>query len=319
MNFKNILIAFSLIILTTAQLFCQKKSIERDLYFVGHAYGNHKKKDQTINPELKKFINHNKNISIVWGGDFIQKCNDSIEILNFKNTTSKLDNKYVLGNHDNCTMVKEKILFPKKPNSFESIGKNLLLYLDANFTDKNDVDKTLAFALGLIESEKHENIFIFTHQVIFSTSQIVLLTNSRNSYELPNIFYKRLKEIMVDSEKKFHLFSGDIGAFNYMPYAFYERENNIYKYAVGLGNNSNYKILKISLNDSIKIKFLDLLTNKEEDLLKYNGNTIRLTYLPRLVQLFAKENLIITSIIFGALFFSIIGYRLWLKKDVAKK
>ena len=88
-----------------------------------------------------------------------------------------------------------------------------------------------------------------------------------------------------------------------MPYAFYERENNIHKYAVGLGNSSNHKILKISLGDSIKVKFLDLVTIKEEDLLKYNGNRIRLTYLPRLAQLFVKENLIILSVIFCAFLF----------------
>ena len=43
-------------------------------------------------------------------------------------------------------MVKEKILFSKNPNSFESIDENLFLFLDANFTDENDVNETLAFA-----------------------------------------------------------------------------------------------------------------------------------------------------------------------------
>ena len=105
-----------------------------------------------------------------------------------------------------------------------------------------------------------------------------------------------------------------------MPYAFYERENNIHKYAVGLGNSSNHKILKINLGDSIKVKFLDLVTIKEEDLLKYNGNRIRLTYLPRLAQLFVKENLIILSVIFCAFLFGVFfNYKLRLFRNIFSK
>lgn len=303
-----------ILLMTTTHLYCQKKHEIKEIFFIGHAYGSSKKKDKTINAELKTFLNKNKNIFVIWGGDFIQDCNDNTEVKNFKNISSHLKNRYVLGNHDNCDFIKKHILRNKNTNSYEIIKDNLFIYLDTNFKDSKNVDNTLKFTLNILKNNKNENVFIFSHQAIFSTSKFQLLTNSRSNYSLANNFYNELKKTMLKSEKKFHLFSGDIGAFNYMPYAFYEKEKNISKYAVGLGNNKNYKIIKIKGD---VVKFYDLITNKTEKLENYNAAKIRLTYLPRLIQLFVKENLIITSIIFSAFLFAIIWYRQWLKREVA--
>ena len=98
----NVIKLCLIFLMTTTQLYCQKRHEIKEIFFAGHAYGNSKEKDKTINAELKNFIDKNKNSFIIWGGDFIQDCNDSIEIKNFKNISSQLNNKYVLGNHDNC-------------------------------------------------------------------------------------------------------------------------------------------------------------------------------------------------------------------------
>ena len=310
----NVIKLCLIFLMTTTQLYCQKRHEIKEIFFVGHAYGSPKKKDKTINAELKNFIDKNKNSFIIWGGDFIQDCNDYIEIKNFKNISNQLNNRYVLGNHDNCNSILKNILRNKNTNSFEIINKNLFIYLDTNFKDLKIVDQTLKFTLDLLKNNKYENIFIFSHQAIFSTSKFRLLTNSRSDYSLANFFYTELKKTMLNSKKKFHLFSGDIGAFDYMPFAFYEKEKNISKYAVGLGNNKNHKIIIIKGDE---VKFYDLITNKTENLENYNAAKIRLTYLPRLIQLFVKENLIITSIIFSAFLFAILWYRLWVKREVA--
>ncbi len=278
------------LIFSIPHLYCQEQPNSMEFYFVGHAYGNPNNHDKKISDELKTFITKNKNSSVIWGGDFIQNCNDNTEIKNFKNISSHLKNRYVLGNHDNCDSIKKHILRNKNTNSYEIIKDNLFIYLDTNFKDSKKVDHTLKFTLNILKNNKYKNIFIFSHQAIFSTSKFQLLTNSRSNYSLPNSFYNELKKTMLKSKKKFHLFSGDIGAFDYMPFAFYEKERNIYKYAVGLGNKSNHKILKISLNDSYEVNFIDLITNKEEHLKQYNASKIRLIYLPRLIQLYLKNN-----------------------------
>ena len=77
--------------------------------FIGHAYGSHTIKDQMVDSSIVKFLN-NKKIdfnSVIFGGDFLYDCNDSVELSNFLNSVSQHDYKLVIGNHDNCDLRSE--------------------------------------------------------------------------------------------------------------------------------------------------------------------------------------------------------------------
>ena len=57
---------------------------EVKILFVGHAYGDPNKRDQKLSPSLMKYLRSIQKTKIIYGGDFIQDCNDSTEVSNFK-------------------------------------------------------------------------------------------------------------------------------------------------------------------------------------------------------------------------------------------
>ena len=124
------------------------------------------------------------------------------------------------------------------------------------------------------------------------------MPNSRGGYKLANLFYDKLTKKIRNNKNTFHFITGDVGAFSYMPYAYYSEVGNFKKYAVGLGNLKDNKAIQIKLADNLQINFIDLLTHEVEELNKYSSLRIFFYQMPRLIQLFIKENLILLFIFF---------------------
>jgi hypothetical protein len=280
----KVLFRLLVIIIATDSSFAQYN--QEDLLFIGHAYGSHGEADQQLDPALNKFINNNPSVfqKIILGGDFIYDCSDDIEIQNFNKFFQSNNVRFVLGNHENCDNITQ--LADKNfggINYYEKINENLILYLNTSINSFEQSNDLYAFLDKVIKLESPKNILIFTHQLIFSKSDFSIRTNSRKYYEYGNHFYDKIFQKYNNSQSRFFFFSGDIGAYNFMPYAFYDTENNFEFYASGLGNSNYKKGILINVAQDINVGFIDLETGLVELPRKYSKLKVQIYQFPKLV------------------------------------
>lgn len=268
--------------------------------FVGHAYGSHSEMDYKIDPDLEVFLNTNSSNfnNLILGGDFIYDCNNLFEYQNLLQLINEIDSRLVIGNHDSCdniiSIVKEKF---NALNYYEKIDNNILIYLNTTIDEINPDNQLFRFITSIIDEEKPENVLIFTHQVIFSNSDFYLRSNSRKFYKYGNNLFNKLKNKFLKKDINFYFFAGDIGAYKYTPYAFFDKEDNFQYYAVGLGNKLYDKAISIDLSNGVNINFVDLKTSEIEDPKIYGKYSVQLYQLPKLLLFHIRSKLFIFIII----------------------
>tara|TARA_B110000483_G_C18170618_1_gene533110 strand:+ start:1058 stop:1969 length:912 start_codon:yes stop_codon:yes gene_type:complete len=269
------------LILSISFSFSQEK-----ILFVGHAYGNPNLKDKKLDSSLINFLNVNKNDKIIYGGDFIYDIKDTIEIKNFLKFNSKFNYVLIPGNHD----VGLKFLNHQKTR-FEQINNNLLIYLNTNFNSTTEILKVVEEIKNEINKD-YKNILIFSHQLFYSKSIFDIRTNSRDNYDLCNEFNNQIIKFLKESNKEVFIYSGDIGAFKYIPYAYFNSDKNIKYFAVGLGNGFNNKAIEINFLSSGQIfnNFIDLNTSVKEEVSNYSRLKVKLYQTPKLFLYLLKTN-----------------------------
>ncbi len=269
---------------------------ENNVLFVGHAYGSHIIKDQTIDKELLSFIAEQKDHlfkKIIFGGDMIQNCEDEVEISNFIKVLNENQINFVIGNHDNCDKI---IDIAKKKfgglNRSETINNNLILYINTSIQSNQEVDELFSFIKSEVMKAKPNNVVIFSHQLFFSKSDFYVRVNSRKHYDYGNSLYDKIYNNFFGEDIKIHFFGGDIGAFPLTPYSFYDKIDNFSFYGVGLGNKKNHKALFIDMNNDIKVNFVDIKSSVIESKQNYLKYKVQFYQFPKLILSYVKRNLI---------------------------
>ena len=260
-------------------LFINFSSSQERIYFIGHAYGSPFVKDKKMEPSVLSFLKDDYT-KVIYGGDFIYDPDDELEIENFLEFNKKRNYVLIPGNHD----VKRKS-FKHQKNRFEVLGNNLFIYLNTNFNDLIEVQNTADFVKKTIVKNNFKNILIFSHQLFYSKSNFDVRTNSRDNYQLANLFFDDIFDILIKINKNVYIYSGDIGAFKYTPYCFFNQIKNISFYSSGLGNSiNNYCIeIKIDQKNNISNLFIDLNTSKSEKPEKFSLWKVRLYQFPKLI------------------------------------
>jgi hypothetical protein len=269
---------------------------ENNVLFVGHAYGSHMEKDQTMDRALLGFIAEQKNHlfkKIIFGGDMIQNCEDEVEILNFIKVLDENLANFVIGNHDNCDKVIEiaKNKFGGL-NTSETINNNLILYINTSIKSNQEVDELFNFIKTEIMNAKPNNVVIFSHQLFFSKSDFYVRVNSRKYYDYGNNLYDKIYNHFFAGDIKMHFFAGDIGAFPLTPYSFYDNVDNFNFYGVGLGNEKNHKAILIDMNNDIKVSFVDIKSYVIEPKEKYLKYKVQFYQFPKVILSYLKRNFI---------------------------
>ena len=290
--------------------FLLSQTKKETIYYIGHAYGSHSDFDSNLDKSVIDLIYKNKDLKIdeiVFGGDFIKNCNDKLELNNLFDKIKGENIKLVLGNHDVCeTIINYVNLNQGDLNSYRILnGKILLLYLNTNIKNKNELNKLIEFTNQKIGIQSFKKILIFTHQAIFSKNDFYLRTNSRKYYDYGNLFYDYLMKKYINSKIDFYFFSGDIGAFNFTPYSFTDKNKNFNLYAVGIGNDYNKNGIKITLDNDILINFVNLEKLEIVNEIFYSKYLVQIYQLPKLILFNIKENL---KLLFTIFFFISIMY-----------
>lgn len=234
------------------------------ILFIGHAYGQPELYNNNLDPSVIDFFNNysTENYSyIIWGGDFINDCNSSIEISNFykkipKNVIQKSlfiwgDHEFECYNNDNFNFLKID------ENRVITINNYDLFLLNTNFIDNSEYKESLK----KINSSDRIKV-LFTHNVIFSKSNWFLRSNGRDYYDLANLFYDELSK-----EEELTIITGDVGAIKGTPYLTYFKKDKTNLLSSGIGNGKNNFALEIELNtNNISFNKLNLDNNISEEL-----------------------------------------------------
>jgi hypothetical protein len=234
------------------------------ILFIGHAYGQPELYNYNLDPSVIDFFNNysTENYSyIIWGGDFINDCNSSIEISNFykkipKNVIQKSlfiwgDHEFECYNNDNFNFLKID------ENRVVTINNYDLFLLNTNFIDNSEYKESLK----KINSSNRIKV-LFTHNVIFSKSNWLLRSNGRDYYDLANLFYDELSK-----EEELTIITGDVGAIKGTPYLTYFKKDKTNLLSSGIGNGKNNFALEIELNtNNISFNKLNLDNNISEEL-----------------------------------------------------
>lgn len=218
-----------------------------EFLFIGHAYGSTFEKDHQIDPKLLSFFYQGglENYKyIIWGGDFIEDCNNEVEIYNFNNLLPKsvLEKSiYVIGNHESACYGLDKLSFIKKDeNRLLRHSSHDIFFLNTNFKNYKEAD-----SLSIIINSSKRDKLIFTHQVIFSKTDWLFRTNSRENYAIANYFYDRINK----DKNRINFIAGDVGAYTKMPFlTFFKNRNNNF-ITSGIGNKKNNYVLAIRIEN----------------------------------------------------------------------
>jgi len=239
-----------------------------------------------VDSTIVKFLNDKKIDfnSVIFGGDFLYDCNESVELSNFLNLVSQHDYKLVIGNHDNCDNIKKLVSTKfESENYYEILDENLFFYLNTNLRSESQALRLFNFISKKIKLYKPKNIFIFSHQLIYSKSDFYVRVNSRSFYENANLLYDLIFDRYFKSNTNFYFISGDLGAYPYTPYAFYDYNKNFNFYAVGLGNQKNNKGILIDIKKEVDINFIDFNTYKIEKSFKYYNTFVQFYQFTKLI------------------------------------
>ena len=284
------------------------------ILFIGHAYGSHSEIDRKLDSDVIKILENESYDEFVFGGDFIYNCNDEIEFDNLIKNINGKNIKLTIGNHDDCekvkTFIKNKYL---SINQKQIVNNTLILYLNTSINNQTDLNKLIDYTINSIQEEK--NVIIFCHQVIFSKNDFYLRTNSRKFYDYGNKFYNFLTEKYLGSDKNVFIITGDIGAFDYTPYSFYDKNEKFRLYASGIGNSFHKNGINIEINKDglIEANFIKLKNSKLLKKRQFNKIKNQLYQTPKLVLFLIRKHI---YILIGLVFPIIISYIIFNKKRV---
>ena len=229
------------------------------ILFIGHAYGKPEVWNNKMDPSVTNYLNNfstEKYEYIIWGGDFINDCNSEVEINNFLSSLSdEVYNKsiFIWGNHEYICYGSDKLDFIRKDeNRRVNINGYDLFFLNTNFNDKSEIDPLIT------QVNLSKKKVIFSHQVLFSKTNWLLRVNSRDYYDLANLFYDELLK-----NDGLTIVTGDVGAIRGTPFLTYYKKNGSNLLSSGIGNGKNNFALEIELNsDNLSFNKINLDDNK---------------------------------------------------------
>jgi len=245
-------------------------------YIAGHTYGKSRVKPNGLyGPFTEKFHMINEYQSMKFGfllGDVVNEASNEAWRLVKKDLDaldSRIRNIVVPGNHDvgiGEHSTKRDIFLQQFGMTFFSFEheKDLFIILDANIDGWNISGEQLKFLKQSLPNEKDaiNNIFIFSHQLIWMTNKPEFKKIKPNSLvgRSKNLnFWDKVFPLFSSLPNDIYFFSGDIGASPNGSELFYTKYSNVTFVATGMGGGVRDNFLIVSVTkDAVKISFVPL-------------------------------------------------------------
>ncbi len=256
-------------------ILCDAKSQNDSIYsfyVAGHAYGAHAGTNIGLHPPLLKKLNEYSD-SVVMGifltGDIVnQSTTASWNQVEKELSGLGLNSFYVMGNHDDNSIGHE--VFRKKHGGlyYYFVYRNdLFIVLNSTESDRSISTAQLAFLDGILSGtdSRWDRAFIFFHEVIWNSNEKYRLvrSNSRSRYSqlvnISNFWTDVYPRLTAQPEKKFYLFSGDVGGNTDAIAAFFDRWDNVTLLSSGMGEVKDENFMKVNvLPDTVTFQLIPL-------------------------------------------------------------
>jgi len=239
-------------------------------FVAGHAYGSPNNfVGGLYSPFVSKFTTLKQNPTLEMGfltGDIVKYSTSMFwDLADFDVSSINKPVHYVLGNHGASNLPLYKSRYGSTYYSFVK-HNDLFIVLDGNIDEWNISGDQLLFLEQTIAEHKAEtkNIFIFCHQVFFKDLFNVTTNSDENKSNQLN-YITDVLPILKQTNKKVTIFTGDVGAFDWGPAIFYERQKNITYIASGMGGGvqDNFIIVEVDSLKSIQYKLISLIGDEQ--------------------------------------------------------
>lgn len=239
---------------------CHKQPINRmertDYSFLvaGHTYGYPMSKNRGIDPPfVSSFSNlNNKNLDFgIFTGDVVRKSNkeywdatlNDIKKLNFPIHIAP-------GNHDRNKEFKNRFQF------YYHFLSNSDLFIILSPKKWNIDGSQLEFLKSTIQNNKHlvNNIFIFCHELVWwspDNSFQNIKINYLPNYPGSSNYWQEVHPFLKTINKNIVLFAGDLGATKNVSNFAFDKRDNIYFIASGMGDEARDQFLIVDVNKGV--------------------------------------------------------------------
>lgn len=263
-------IALFLVIISGVWLFqsCSDEPEREDLHFIvaGHVCGG---SADTIGGLYKPFesylLQKDRDTSLdfaVFTGDIVYKC-DAPSWNLIDNILKRLKHKvyFAPGNQD----LRDRALYEKrygKGDQYFERGNNLFIIWEVLNNGWNVTDEQLSEFLKLTAEKQYDNVFIFTHQVIWQderlTPQIIL--NDIEGKSAAITFYPATIQALSQNETPVYLFAGDVGGQPVGSELTIHQYKNVRLIASGMGGGKWDNVIDVTVKDgkaTVTINYLN--------------------------------------------------------------
>jgi len=238
----------------------------------GHSYGAHAGKNIGLHPPfLEKLKNEASGtiMALFLTGDIVNTSTTAswAQVSSELNSLG-LTSYYVMGNHDNSTIGRN--VFQQKHGGlyyYFAYQNDLFIVLNSTESDRSISTAQLGFLNQILSNAdlKWGRAFIFFHEVIWNSNEKYRLvrSNSRSRYDLiksvSNFWQEVFPRLTAMPDKKFYLFSGDVGGNPDAIAAFYDRWQNVTLLSSGMGEVSDENFMKVNiLPDTVTFSLIPL-------------------------------------------------------------
>ncbi len=254
---------------------CGKKDQQYSFFVAGHVYGKPGSKYHGI---YEPFKNNSKlndcafmPFGFLLGDTVVEASNYEFNIL--KNNIKLIGNKTQIhispGNHDIGTgryNAKRDIYEQNFGETYKyfKYENDLFILLDANLNNWNISGDQLQMLKKLnLGEDEYNNVFIFSHQVIWADANNKklsgLILNSEEGKAEKLNFWNEVFPIIENIGKNVFVFAGDVGAFDNNSEFFYDNISGVNFFATGMGGGKrdNFLLLHID-HEQVNIELVQL-------------------------------------------------------------
>ena len=239
--------------------------VEYSFFVAGHTYGSSSDFTGGLYQLFKakfEWINNDSLIQLgILTGDIVKYATaENWDMVDKDLSILNSEIYFAAGNHD---MTDKPLYESRYGETYYSFYKNndLFIVLDGNLDGWKITGSQKYFFDQEIEkiSLSTQNIFIFSHQIIYDDVYDVT-SNSSNDRAEDLDFNSEILPMLKALNNNVIIFTGDVGAFDWGPSIVHERQNNVQFIASGMGGGlkDNFMIVDVYENGKVGLRLIAL-------------------------------------------------------------
>lgn len=256
---------FTYIFLALAQQLFAQNEVSYSFFVAGHSSGTPGIDNPGLHPPFKKhfpFLNNHSNLQLgILTGDIVRAfpypTTKDWEEVDMDLSELNIPVHFAVGNHDMENRPAYESRYGSTYFSFTH-QNDLFLFLDPNLDNWNITGDQLSFLKTILDTTNASNIYVFTHQVLWSYPDNLfnyIKWNSSEGRASEINFWNEIIPLFQRSNKPVYFFAGDVGSAPYASPLSYDKVANFTFISSGMGNNTNENYLIVNVDNNKNLTY----------------------------------------------------------------